>query len=119
MWHPILDITPIIDYEVTKLYGAGSTTTLWYQGNQTLQYIEGCKLTFSCIFQLSSFPFDSHECKLHIGSHKDDTSKLKLMDLSIQYDSKTTNIDEEPIITNKLVKILTLGMMQIQPRYLR
>ena len=77
MWHPILDIAPIIDYEVTKLYGAGSaitSTNLWYQGDQTLQYKEGCKLTFSCIFQLSSFPFDSHECILYIGSDQDYTS---------------------------------------------
>ena len=77
MWHPILDISTVTDYEVTKVYGAGGTaasTNLWYRGNQTLEYIEGCKITFSCIFQLSSFPFDSHECILHIRSDQDDTS---------------------------------------------
>ena len=77
MWHPILDLQTVIDYEITKLYGAGSTptsTNLWFKGNHTLWYIEGCKLTFSCIFELSSFPFDSHECTLYVSSDQDYTS---------------------------------------------
>ena len=69
-----------------------------------MTYNEGSKLTFSCDFQLSYYPFDSHECNLLIGSQKDDTSKLKLIDLSIQYDTLSTNIEEEPIIINKLFK---------------
>ena len=69
-----------------------------------MAYHESSKLTFYCDFQLSYYPFDSHECILLIGSHKDDTSKLKLIDLSIQYDSWTTNIEEEPIILYKLFK---------------
>ena len=104
MWRPILDISYVIDKKATKVYGSGYTTNLRYWGNQLLAYHEGSKLTFSCDFQLSYYPFDSHECKLYIGSHQDDTSKLKLIDLWIQYHTLTTSIEEESIIMNKLFK---------------
>ena len=71
-------------------------------GHQNLYYEESCKLTFSCIFQLSSFPFDSHECYLYIGSYEDYSSILTLNPLEIMYDDMGTSINGTAIIPKKL-----------------
>ena len=63
-----------------------------YKGNQSLSYEESFKLTFSCLFvNISSFPFDSHECKLDITIAKltDDLSKLIMSPLHISYYNPT------------------------------
>ena len=84
----------VLDYETSKFYGNGGTTAstnLIYLENQTLSYEESFKLTFSRRLQLSSFPVDSHECKLDITIAKltDDLSKLIMRPLHISYYNPT------------------------------
>ena len=93
----------IIDYEV-QVYGSGNaipSSNLWYQENNTFQYIEGGKLAFHCPFQLGSFPFDSHACTLYISKNPYESSLVTLNPLRIMCDGMETSVDEMPIISDK------------------
>ena len=44
VWRPVLEFENMLKYEKTKVYGDSSTFSLWYMGNQTLQYSEEIKV---------------------------------------------------------------------------
>ena len=113
MWTPIIDFGNFIEYELTKVYGAGGhadSTNMWYLEKEELfQYSEGSKLTFSCDFNLNSFPFDSHECSMYIRSTEN--SSIVLMKPSkIVFGEKTTTMNENPITMNRVYQSYQLTL---------
>ena len=56
-------------FEQTKAYGGADKFSLWYLGDHKLEYGEIFQITFSCQFDFSHFPFDSHECLMEYGSY--------------------------------------------------
>ena len=78
------------------------STNFWYMGDQWLDYTEAFLLTFSCDFDFTFFPSDSHCCFLIFGCHQEITQKLTLEPPKIIYDELKTEIGEMTIVHNKL-----------------
>ena len=56
------------------------------------------QLTFSCQFDLSEFPFDTHECPMEIYDRIYDSSKLYFKSLNIIFGNFTQKCNDPPII---------------------
>ena len=68
-----------------KVFGGMEKFIFQYIGHSKLIYLEQYELTLSCQFHLSSFPFDSHKCRIEFGDLWDETKKLKLSPAIAQY----------------------------------
>ena len=73
-------------------------------GNPRLVYDEKFELTFSCHFHLSSFPFDSHKCRIEFGDLWDETKKLNLSATTVTVRGQPSITPEDgPMILNVLM----------------
>ena len=74
----------------------------YQSGYPKLQYAEQYELTLSCHFHLTSFPFDSHECRIEFGDLYYETRFLNLSTTSIVLRDlpDITPADEPFIITD-------------------
>ena len=77
IWQPRFKFTNVLNYDLSKEYGGTNTFVFWYLGNHALEYGEQFQLTFFCHFDYSSFPFDSHECKIEYGDENNGVDDLK------------------------------------------
>ena len=83
---------------------------MWYlEKEQLFQYSECSKLTFSCEFNLDSYPFDSYECSMYIRS-TDNSSRVLMTPSRIVFGEKTTRLNEKPIILNRLYQSYELTL---------
>ena len=98
----MIEFADMLKYEKTKVYGESSTFSLWYTGNHTFQYSEEIKLTYFCNFYFTSFPIDSHECRLEYGDDLYGKEKIVLTSATVSYADFTTHFGEDPIIINDL-----------------
>jgi hypothetical protein len=89
-------------FEQTKAYGGADKFSLWYLGNNKLEYGEVFQITFSCQFDFSHFPFDSHECLMEYGSYEVAENKLTFKPPIVSYKNKMTKIGYNPIIRNSV-----------------
>jgi hypothetical protein len=89
-------------FEQTKAYGGADKFSLWYLGNHKLEYGEVFQITFSCQFDFSHFPFDSHECLMEYGSYEVAENKLTFKPPTVSYKNKMTKSGYDPIIHNSL-----------------
>ena len=89
-------------FEQTKAYGGADKFSLWYLGDHKLEYGEVFQITFSCQFDFSHFPFDSHECLMEYGSYEVAENKLTFKPPTVSYKNKMTKIGYDPIIRNSL-----------------
>ena len=94
----MIEFENLLKYEKTKVYGDSATFSLWYRGNQILQYSEEIKLTFFCKFHFNDFPFDYHECSLEYGDDLYGTNGIKLNTANIYYHGRETSFDDDPIV---------------------
>lgn len=49
-------------------WGPRESNYFWLQTPQTLEYREAKQIKLFCSFDFTSFPFDSHQCRLQFGS---------------------------------------------------
>ena len=89
-------------FEQTKAYGGADKFSLWYLGDHKLEYGELFQFTFSCQFDFSHFPFDSHECMMEYGSYAVAENKLTFKPPTVSYKNKMTKFGYDPIIHNNL-----------------
>ena len=106
VWHPKIEFANLLKYEKKEIYGGTSPFTFWFVGhiipNITLIYGEGLQLTFSCKFDFSEFPFDSHECEVTYGDVTYGSTKVQLNSPQAIFGNLSNRIGEEPIILKDL-----------------
>ena len=80
IWHPAIMFENLLNFKLTKSYGNADQNNLWLEGNQShaMQYGEEFQLTFPCLFNLSKYPFDSHECSVYFGDERYTTDELMI-----------------------------------------
>ena len=68
-----------------------------------MEYGEQFQLTFFCHFDYSSFPFDSHECKIEYGDENYGVDDLKVNTSTIIYHAfkSKTSFGDSPIILDR------------------
>ena len=68
----------------------------------SLVYGVRLQLTFSCVFDFSGFPFDSHECPMEFGEMLKETKDVTYNTSRIIYGNESQRIGEDPIIIDNL-----------------
>ena len=121
IWKPILFFDNLMKLETSKTYGGSVEGAMAYD-HGTFQYAEGFKMTFSCYFKKTEFPFDTHGCEVHYfsgdyqmiltpativyGSEATIDGPIELKDLSFPFevtlDSKGTKEIDFPAIRSKV-----------------
>ena len=66
VWHPIISFKNWLNHETIDVYGGNKPFSFFFSQNMMF-YGEEFKLTFSCPFEFSNFPFDSHICPMEYG----------------------------------------------------
>ena len=107
IWRPIIKFENLLKYEQTKTYGDAVLYGFWFwrNGLHNLEYGEEFQLTFPCLFHLSKFPFDSHECPIYFGDKRYATYELRIDDVSLNYGNShniSTRVGEDPLILDHL-----------------
>ena len=64
--------------------------------------VELFQLTFSCNFDFTEFPFDSHDCPLQYGDVVESQENLRLNVTLAVFDNITTTIGGDPIVLDNL-----------------
>ena len=95
-----------------NVFGRSTPYTFWFLGhlnipdgrfsNFTFIYGEGLKLTFSCKFDLTDFPFDSHYCPMRYGDKRYSTQDVNLESSHVMFGNQVSIINGNPIILNDL-----------------
>jgi hypothetical protein len=100
IWHPTLVVENILKIEKLSIYGGGSSTKyLWIKYPHYIEYAEHIKLTISCDFDFSQYPFDSNECDMDFGDPVYEADYMQLTGMEIYFEDKYTSIDEPLPIT--------------------
>jgi hypothetical protein len=107
IWHPPINFENVKTSKSVQLFGGMDTLFFQYFGYQTgnprLVYDEKFELTFSCHFHLSSFPFDSHKCRIEFGDFWYETRNLNMSATKvILRDYPGITPKDDPIIINDL-----------------
>ena len=98
VWHPVFDFANLTYYEQTKVYGGSDPHRLmYYKKEQNMEYSETFHLKFSCHFDFTDYPFDSHECFMHYGSYDTDASEVTLTPPTISYRKSVTRNGDKPM----------------------
>ena len=70
---------------------------MYYKKEQNMEYSETFHLKFSCHFDFTDYPFDSHECFMHYGSYDTLASEVTLTPPTISYREFVTRNGEKPM----------------------
>ena len=65
-------------------------------------FLELFHLTFSCNFDFTEFPFDSHECPLQYGDIAESQENVRLNVTLAVFDNITTTIGGDPIVLDNM-----------------
>ena len=107
IWHPIITFENIKASKSVKLFGEMDGFLFHYindqSGHPKLVYAEQFELTLSCQFHLTSFPFDSHKCRIEFGDLYYETRFLNLNATTIWLrDYPFITPEDGPAIINNL-----------------
>ena len=83
-----------------------------------MEYSETFHLKFSCHFDFTDYPFDSHECFMHYGSYDTDSSEVTLTPPTISYRKSVTRNGDNPMNLKGQISIVQdfLIKLGIKPR---
>ena len=90
--------------EKQRSYGARSSEYYWLAKNHEkydFEYYEILKVTSYCHFEFSTFPFDTHECDLVVGSALLSENQLRIAKPTITY-NKTKSSQNVTIISKNV-----------------
>ena len=87
LWYPVIFFKDMMNFEQTRLYGGTPNGVMSFWQENTMSYSEGFRIKFSCTFDFTSFPYDSHNCCLIYGIIEED---LTLKSATIFYHNMTT-----------------------------
>ena len=96
----------LMKFKHTSMYGQtdSSYSLVFPQGHQKRNRVTGEKfhLTFTCNFDFTEFPFDSHDCPIEYGSAFFSLKEMRLNQTQAVFGNTSTNIGGEPIILDNL-----------------
>jgi hypothetical protein len=97
----------LIRFKHTAMYGhtdSSQSVVLpkWYTWNQNRVTVETFQLTFSCNFDFSEFPFDSHDCPIEYGSGFYTLEQMRLNKTQAVFGNISTKFGGDPIIVDNL-----------------
>ena len=101
VWHPVFELKHLMKKEKTDLYGGSKPFSFWFFESKMF-YGEEFQLTFSCHFQFTDFPFDSHECPLEYGDKIYDTENLNFNSSHIIHGNKSIRFGDSPMMIGNL-----------------
>jgi hypothetical protein len=96
LWNPTLAFQNVIKIKRLPTYGGTTKKSFWFQTAHRLMYHEELKVTVSCNFDFSYFPFDTHLCDLNFGDAEYATESLILAPAVVYFE---TGPNEPPIKT--------------------
>ena len=68
IWQPIIYFDRLLEFKQTPIYGqTDSSGSMVFPISPNRIFWENFQLTFSCNFDFTEFPFDSHACPLEYG----------------------------------------------------
>jgi hypothetical protein len=86
VWHPTLIFLNILKIDKLNSYGGGmSTKSFWLRYPHHIEYAEQVKLTISCDFDFSQYPFDSNECHMDFGDPVYEINTMTLTTIEIYF----------------------------------
>ena len=108
IWRPIITFENMKTSKSVRQLGLMDSFVFKYDVNQSgqarLMYAEQYELTFTCPFELKSFPFDSHKCPIEFGDLWEETRKLNLSATTVTVRGQPSITPEDgPMILNVLM----------------
>ena len=103
VYFPKLLFNNVKSIEKIKSYGARASEYYWMNTNNEkhdFEYYERLKITSYCPFKFSTFPFDTHNCDLTVGSGAGSISYVKLLKITVIYQKLKSNDKIIPIESN-------------------
>ena len=94
----------LIKFKHTSMYGQtdSSYSLVFPQGKRNRITGETFQLTFSCNFDFSEFPFDSHDCPIEYGSSFFSLKEMRLNQTEAVFGNISTYVGGDPITLDKL-----------------
>ena len=106
IWHPVIEFQKVIEFKKRQMYGdTDASLSLVFPSSRWPRnrlVVELFQLTFSCNFDFTEFPFDSHECPLQYGDVVESQENLRLNVTLAVFDNITTTIGGDPIVLDNL-----------------
>ena len=66
IWQPLISFERLMEFKQTQTVSSGSMVYPWFPNRLSWETFQ---LTFSCNFDFTEFPFDSHACPLEYGDN--------------------------------------------------
>jgi len=106
IWHPVIAFERLMVFKHTPWYGlddsSGNLVFPKSVRNQNRLATEMFQLTFTCNFDFSGFPFDSHECPIEYGDAASSKEQMRFNITQGVFGNMSTKIGVEPIIIDNL-----------------
>ena len=106
VWSPNIGFGHLLMLKKIEGIGGGmnskSSVFLYSSINNHLVYGVPLQLTFSCPFDFTDFPFDSHECPMEFGERLDQIKDVTFNTSHILHGNKSHRIGDLPIILDNL-----------------
>ena len=97
IWRPDLAFLHMTDNKILVTYGNEEKFSFWINTeDNSMEYIESIRVTFSCKFSFEDYPLDTHFCPLKFGSETVSTDKLLFEGVKIlNIDGNATELTEK------------------------
>ena len=89
VWHPKIDFVNLMKSEPSKVFGDTGSGYLKYKSGQ-MMYVEALQMKFSCHFDFTHFPFESHTFCIEYGSVQGNSDHVVLNPAIVTYGNRTT-----------------------------
>jgi len=89
LWVPKLFVYNLKKFEVVDVIS--KLDDLWVYKHSSVFYSQLAYMTFLCPMQFNNFPFDTHSCKIRVGSYSYNSSRMDFITKSFGYNSKSRN----------------------------
>ncbi len=88
VWRPAVGFLNVFDIQKLLEYGGTYASSYWLQSPHFLEYAETVKVTISCEFDFTNFPFDNHICDMDMGDPIYEVKTLKFANVEVYYKYK-------------------------------
>ena len=103
IWRPDLAFLHLTDNKILVTYGNEEKFSFWINTeDNSMEYIESIRVTFSCKFSFEDYPLDTHFCPLKFGSETVSIRKLSFEPVKIlDHDGNATELTEKSVFPNE------------------
>lgn len=115
IWMPSMDFLNLRDMEGVASWSGDDTVSLWLSNPAlTLEFTRSARVTVTCDFDFSSYPFDSHTCDVIMGD-ADYGLKQLLYNKAVVYHRGTGSDKQEWIHLDKMSKGFQIKVTALDP----